>query len=81
MALNRDWDLFVDGIDNCPGVSNDAQTNTDEDGLGDPCDPTPVPQPTAISLLAAGFLGLSALHRRVEPGGFREPPIIRRLDP
>ena len=64
MALNRDRDLFLDGNDNCPGVSNDAQTDTDEDGLGDPCDPTPVPEPTAISLLAAGLLGLSTLHRR-----------------
>jgi hypothetical protein len=64
MALNRDRDLFLDGPDNCPALANNDQTDTDSDGLGDPCDPTPVPEPGAFSLLVAGCLVLTRLHRR-----------------
>ncbi len=64
MALNRDRDIALDANDNCPAVVNDDQTDTDSDGLGDPCDPTPLPEPTATSLLVAGLLGLGALNRR-----------------
>jgi len=64
MALNRDRDLFLDSPDNCPAVPNDDQIDTDMDGLGDPCDPTPVPEPAAAMLLFAGISGLLSLHRR-----------------
>jgi len=38
MGINRDSDSLLDGVDNCPGVPNDDQTDTDGDGIGDPCD-------------------------------------------
>ncbi len=38
MGINRDRDLFFDGLDNCPAVPNDAQTDTDNDNIGDACE-------------------------------------------
>jgi DNA-binding beta-propeller fold protein YncE len=64
IGINRDNDTLLDGNDNCPGVVNDAQTDTDSDGLGDPCDPTPVPEPGVIAMLAAGLPMLGWMHRR-----------------
>jgi hypothetical protein len=47
-ALGRDHD--DDGVgdfeDNCPIDANSAQTDTDVDGMGDPCDPDPGVGPT-----------------------------------
>ncbi len=39
MAINRDEDLFLDGVDNCPAVANDDQADLDSDTIGDACDP------------------------------------------
>lgn len=40
-----DYDQDLDGVldvdDNCPLVANPDQTDTDDDGIGDECDPTP----------------------------------------
>jgi YVTN family beta-propeller protein len=63
MGINRDLDTLLDGPDNCPGVVNDDQTDTDTDGLGDPCDPTPLPEPGQLLSLAAGLLLLGRLRR------------------
>jgi YVTN family beta-propeller protein len=38
MGINRDRDLFLDGLDNCPAVPNDDQTDTDNDTIGDACE-------------------------------------------
>jgi hypothetical protein len=64
MGINRDLDNHLDAPDNCPGVPNDDQADTDSDGLGNVCDPTPLPEPTQIAMLAAGVIGLNRLHRR-----------------
>jgi hypothetical protein len=37
-GINRDEDNFLDGLDNCPGVANNSQSDGDGDGLGDACD-------------------------------------------
>jgi hypothetical protein len=39
MALNRDGDNFFDGLDNCPSVADNSQTDGDNDGIGNVCDP------------------------------------------
>ena len=39
MAIDRDEDTVLDGLDNCPMNANSSQTDTDNDMLGDACDP------------------------------------------
>ncbi|MBW2667764.1 MAG: thrombospondin type 3 repeat-containing protein, partial [Deltaproteobacteria bacterium] len=38
MGINRDGDDFLDGLDNCPGVPNNDQTDLDSNGVGDVCE-------------------------------------------
>ncbi|MBM4395710.1 MAG: thrombospondin type 3 repeat-containing protein [Deltaproteobacteria bacterium] len=38
LAADPDQDLVTSGTDVCPGVPDPAQTDTDEDGIGDACD-------------------------------------------
>jgi hypothetical protein len=45
---DRDADGFFDVTDNCPDLANDQQ-DTDHDGLGDACDPTPAGTPSPSS--------------------------------
>lgn len=35
---DADGDTICESVDNCPGVANTAQTNSDTDGRGDACD-------------------------------------------
>ncbi|MEZ4289463.1 MAG: thrombospondin type 3 repeat-containing protein [Myxococcota bacterium] len=57
-SLDSDEDGVEDASDNCPAVANAAQTDTDGDSLGDPCDPDQMPELRAIATLPA----------RVDPG-------------
>jgi hypothetical protein len=36
-----DFDSITDTLDDCPGIFNPDQTDTDGDNIGDACDPTP----------------------------------------
>lgn len=68
-----DGDGFVNASDNCPTVFNPvrpldagSQPDFDADGLGDECDPTPVPEP-GIAASLRGLICLvmaGAAHRR-----------------
>jgi hypothetical protein len=64
MGINQDRDAVLDAFDNCPGFPNDSQTDTDNDLLGDACDPTPVPEPAQLLALASGLLFLGVIGRR-----------------
>ena len=52
-----DNDTIVNGMDNCPIVANTDQKDSDDDLLGNVCDDTPVPPPTAVPLLTSGGAG------------------------
>lgn len=42
MALDRDEDDVLDGVDSCPARANRAQIDRDADGVGDACDNCPL---------------------------------------
>ena len=43
LVTDADGDGILDNIDNCPTITNPNQIDSDYDGLGDVCDPTPTP--------------------------------------
>jgi len=64
VGINRDLDLRLDALDNCPGNVNDDQADFDQDGLGDPCDPTPLPEPGLAAGVGVGIFCVAAAGRR-----------------
>ena len=68
VGINRDRDVRLDALDNCPGNVNDDQVDFDQDGLGEPCDPTPRPEPGLAATLVAGLGILAALGRSRRSG-------------
>jgi len=56
---------FVGNLcDNCPDHLNADQSDLDEDGVGDVCDPEPIPEPAAGLLGAGALVSLGLLARR-----------------
>lgn len=57
-----DDDGVLDGLDNCVSLYNPEQDDYDNDGLGDGCDPSTIPDLQANPLLPFGF------DLQIEPG-------------
>ncbi len=106
MARDRDLDLVLNGLDNCPGVPNGpgggtctagdparlalectthadcgasgfcsaAQEDTDQDQVGDACEPALVPEPSGAIPLLAGIAALTCLASPARRGSRRASP-------
>jgi hypothetical protein len=63
-APDPDGDGWAGALDLCADDFDPAQRDTDSDGLGDVCDPTPNPEPAALLSALAASAALAALAAR-----------------
>jgi hypothetical protein len=64
-ASDPDGDEYAGALDNCPGVANPDQTDSDLDGVGDACEEAvAVPSLPGLGGVAALALGLLAVGSR-----------------
>ena len=57
-----DLDGVPSGVDNCPSAFNPLQIDTDNDGQGDECDPTPTAASSALFTDSGASLGSAKSH-------------------
>jgi hypothetical protein len=72
---DSDADTRLDQVDNCPQLATDNQADTDHDGRGDACDPTPQGT-TPPTIIVPGHITVDATG----PGGATVPYTVTATD-
>ncbi len=81
---DADSDFAPDRFDNCVSVPNTDQTDSDVDGKGDVCDPTPIHDLEVVSLNAQGVTisgdGTAVLRTHVTVKNLQSHPDLFRME-